>query len=98
MPGREIAVARELTKLYEECRTGTAEELIAHYEAHPARGEIVLLVAPPAEQVADAGDADTLLLEALATEKPSQAAARRRPGHGARPQGALRPGARAEGA
>jgi 16S rRNA (cytidine1402-2'-O)-methyltransferase len=75
LPGREIAVARELTKLYEECRSGTADELIDHYEAHPPRGEIVLLVGPPPERVADAGHADTLLLEALMTEKPSQAAA-----------------------
>jgi len=75
LPDREVAVARELTKLYEECRAGTAEELIAHYEAHPPRGEIVLLVSPPVEAVADVGHADTLLLEALLTQKPSQAAA-----------------------
>jgi 16S rRNA (cytidine1402-2'-O)-methyltransferase len=75
LPGREVAVARELTKLYEECRSGTAEELIAHYTAHPPRGEIVLLIGPPVDQVADSGHADTLLLEALMTEKPSQAAA-----------------------
>jgi 16S rRNA (cytidine1402-2'-O)-methyltransferase len=75
MPGREVSVARELTKLYEECRTGLAHELVAHYEAHPPKGEIVLLVGPPAEKPADAGHADTLLLEALMTEKPSQAAA-----------------------
>jgi 16S rRNA (cytidine1402-2'-O)-methyltransferase len=75
MPGRAVAVARELTKLHEECRTGTAGELIAHYEAHPPKGEIVLLVGPPIERVPDAGHADTLLLEALMTEKPSQAAA-----------------------
>ena len=30
LPGRELAVARELTKLYEECRSGSAAELIAH--------------------------------------------------------------------
>jgi len=75
LPGRQVAVARELTKLHEECRTGSAGELIAHYAAHPPRGEIVLLVGPPVEQAADAGHADTLLLEALMTEKPSQAAA-----------------------
>jgi 16S rRNA (cytidine1402-2'-O)-methyltransferase len=75
LPCRELAVARELTKLYEECRSGTAEELIAHYAAHPPRGEIVLLVGPPAERLADAGHADTLLLEALMTEKASKAAA-----------------------
>lgn len=75
LPGREVAVARELTKLYEECRSGPAEELIAHYAAHPPRGEIVLMVGPPADRLADAGDADGLLLEALMTEKPSRAAA-----------------------
>ena len=75
LPGREVAVARELTKLYEECRSGTAEELRAHYEAHPARGEIVLLVGPPVESAFDAAHADKLLLETLMTEKPSQAAA-----------------------
>jgi 16S rRNA (cytidine1402-2'-O)-methyltransferase len=75
LPGREIAVARELTKLHEECRSGSAGDLIAHYEAHPARGEIVLLVGPPAETTSDAAHADTLLLEALMTQKPSQAAA-----------------------
>jgi 16S rRNA (cytidine1402-2'-O)-methyltransferase len=75
LPGREVAVARELTKLYEECRSGPTEELIAHYAAHPPRGEIVLMVGPPADRLADAGDADRLLLEALMTEKPSRAAA-----------------------
>src|SRR5690606_21172613 len=75
LPGRELAVARELTKLHEECRTGTAQALIAHYEAHPPKGEIVLLIGPPPEKAADPGDADRLLLEALMTQKASQAAA-----------------------
>jgi 16S rRNA (cytidine1402-2'-O)-methyltransferase len=75
LPGREIAVARELTKLYEECLSVPAEKLIAHYRAHPPRGEIVLLIGPPGETVFDAGHADRLLLEALMTEKPSRAAA-----------------------
>lgn len=75
LPGREVAVARELTKLYEECRTGSAAELAAHYEAHPPRGEIVVLVGPPLEQATSEADADALLRRALATEKPSQAAA-----------------------
>jgi 16S rRNA (cytidine1402-2'-O)-methyltransferase len=75
LPGRELAVARELTKLYEECRSGTAEELAAHYTAHPPKGEIVLLVGPPPEKLANDADADALLREALVTEKPSQAAA-----------------------
>lgn len=75
LPGREVAVARELTKLHEECRSGSAKELTTHYEAHPPRGEIVLLIGPPAERPPGDVDADTLLREALETEKPSQAAA-----------------------
>ena len=75
LPGREVAVARELTKLYEECRSGSAAELAAHYRAHPPKGEIVLLIGPPLEQRASEQDADALLREALETEKPSQAAA-----------------------
>lgn len=75
LPGREVAVARELTKLHEECRTGTPADLAAHYEANPPRGEIVLLVGPPGEQAASEIDVDVLLQEALADLKPSQAAA-----------------------
>lgn len=75
LPGREVAVARELTKLFEECRTGSPAELIAHYAAHPPKGEIVLLVGPPGEAATSAEDADALLRAALATLKPSQAAA-----------------------
>jgi len=74
LPGREIAVARELTKLHEECRTGSPAELIAHFEAHPPRGEIVLLIGPPTAHAPDASDAEALLMEALETLKPSQAA------------------------
>jgi 16S rRNA (cytidine1402-2'-O)-methyltransferase len=44
MPARQLCIARELTKKFEEFRRGTAAELLAHYEAHPAKGEIVLLV------------------------------------------------------
>ena len=45
MPERMLCVARELTKKFEEFRRGTAAELLAHYEAHPAKGEITFLVA-----------------------------------------------------
>jgi 16S rRNA (cytidine1402-2'-O)-methyltransferase len=44
MPDRQLCVARELTKKFEEFRRGTAAELLAHYEAHPAKGEITLVV------------------------------------------------------
>ena len=44
LPGRQLCVARELTKKFEEFRRGTAGDLLAHYEAHPPKGEIVLLI------------------------------------------------------
>lgn len=75
-PEREIAVARELTKLHEECRRGSAAELAAHYEAQPPKGEIVLMVGPPAQGPAETGDPDALLREALRDASPSKAAGR----------------------
>jgi 16S rRNA (cytidine1402-2'-O)-methyltransferase len=44
MGDRQLCVARELTKKFEEFRHGTAAELLAHYEAHSPKGEIVLLI------------------------------------------------------
>ncbi len=74
-PGRSVSVARELTKLFEECRSDKAEALIGHYRAHPPKGEIVLLVGPPPDLNFNAAEADALLAEALKTMKASQAAA-----------------------
>jgi 16S rRNA (cytidine1402-2'-O)-methyltransferase len=44
MPDRQLCVARELTKKFEEFSRGTAAELLAHYQTHPLKGEIVLVV------------------------------------------------------
>jgi 16S rRNA (cytidine1402-2'-O)-methyltransferase len=44
MPDRQLCVARELTKKFEEFQRGKASELLVHYQAHPPKGEIVLLV------------------------------------------------------
>jgi 16S rRNA (cytidine1402-2'-O)-methyltransferase len=44
MPERQLCVARELTKKFEEFRRGSANELLAHYEVRPPKGEIVLVV------------------------------------------------------
>jgi 16S rRNA (cytidine1402-2'-O)-methyltransferase len=44
MPEREVCVARELTKKFEEFRRGRPAELFAHYQARPAKGEIVLVI------------------------------------------------------
>lgn len=43
-PEAPLCVARELTKLHETYHRGTAAELIAEFEAHPPKGEIVLLI------------------------------------------------------
>jgi 16S rRNA (cytidine1402-2'-O)-methyltransferase len=42
-PERPVAVCRELTKLHEEVRRGTAGELAAHYRERPPRGEVVVV-------------------------------------------------------
>jgi len=47
MPDRQLCVARELTKKFEEFRRGKSGELLAHYEAHPPKGEIVLVISAP---------------------------------------------------
>lgn len=44
---REVAVVREMTKMYEETICGTFAEVIAHFTEHEPRGEFVLLIAPP---------------------------------------------------
>ena len=71
---REVAVARELTKLHEECRSGTAASLADHYAAHPPKGEIVLLIGPPSESEAPVLDTDALLRAALEEAGPGKAA------------------------
>lgn len=45
-PDRRCVVAREVTKLFEEFRDGTVEELAAYYAGNPPRGEVVILLAP----------------------------------------------------
>lgn len=64
---REAAVARELTKKFEEVRRASLPDLAAHYAAAGApRGEITLVVAPPAEQpAASAADLDSALKDAM---------------------------------
>jgi 16S rRNA (cytidine1402-2'-O)-methyltransferase len=43
-PAAAVCVARELTKKFETYHRGSAAELLAHFQAHPPKGEIVLLV------------------------------------------------------
>ncbi len=63
---RQVAVCRELTKLYEEIRKDSLENLIKHYEnSATPKGEIVLVVAPPAKVGGMVDDLDSALKEAL---------------------------------
>lgn len=72
---REAGVARELTKRFEECVSGTLSELAERYEAAPPKGEIVIIVGPPGEAApASEDDADTALIEALTRLSPARAA------------------------
>src|SRR6185503_8116895 len=43
-PAREVAVARELTKIHEELRSGPLGDVATHYREHPPRGEITVLL------------------------------------------------------
>lgn len=73
---RPAAMARELTKLFEEVRRGTLAELAAHYrDAPPPKGEIALVVGPPAEEAANESDVDALLARALEVMSVRDAAA-----------------------
>ncbi len=62
---REIAVAREITKLHEECVNGSANQLIEHFSDNPPKGEIVIVVSPPEEKEANPDDYIKELLNEL---------------------------------
>lgn len=47
---REMAVVREITKLYEDARNGTAQELTQYFTDNPVKGEIVMVIAPPCQR------------------------------------------------
>ena len=73
---RDAAVVREISKLFEECVTGTLDELSARYADAPPKGEIVIVVGPPGEREATSDEElDAALDEALARLSPSRAAA-----------------------
>jgi 16S rRNA (cytidine1402-2'-O)-methyltransferase len=74
---RAGALAREMTKKFEEVWRGTLPDLAARCEAAAPRGEVTLLVGPPdaADTAVSAADMDALLLEALRTQSVREAAA-----------------------
>ena len=62
---REFSVAREITKVYEECQTGAPEDIIKHFENNPPKGEIVFMIAPPSEKISADIDVEEILLQKL---------------------------------
>jgi 16S rRNA (cytidine1402-2'-O)-methyltransferase len=74
---RQAAVARELTKLYEEVKRGSLHELASTYAAgEPPRGEIVIVVGPPrAREAVSEADLDREIAEALHALSVKDAAA-----------------------
>jgi 16S rRNA (cytidine1402-2'-O)-methyltransferase len=74
-PERPAAVCRELSKLHEEVRRGTAAELAAHYAAEAARGEVVLVIGAAEAGAASREDALVALRELVAAGARPRAAA-----------------------
>jgi len=74
---RAAAVARELTKRFEEVRRGTLAELAAHYaEAGPPKGEITVVIGPPgAARRLGADEIDAMLRRELQSASLRDAAA-----------------------
>ena len=62
---REIAVARELTKMYEEIVCGSFTEVINHFEQNEPKGEFVLMIAPPTEKQNSVADIREILRKRL---------------------------------
>lgn len=72
---RACAVARELTKRFEEVRRGSVGALAAFYAETPPRGEITLLLGPPDAEESSEDDLDTTLRSLLSTHSVKDAAA-----------------------
>ncbi len=73
---RDAAVAREISKKFEETVTGTLSELAERYAEAAPRGEIVVVVAPPGEaEAAGEAEVDEALREAMGRLSASRAAA-----------------------
>jgi 16S rRNA (cytidine1402-2'-O)-methyltransferase len=72
---RDAAVAREISKMFEECVTGSLSSLASRYDDAAPKGEIVIIIAPPGEAApASDADGDAALIEALTRLSPAKAA------------------------
>ena len=57
---REMAVVREISKIYEQTVTGSAAEIIENFSAQEPKGEMVFMVAPPKEDEKSVAEFDVL--------------------------------------
>jgi 16S rRNA (cytidine1402-2'-O)-methyltransferase len=68
---RQIVVARELTKIYEEFIRGTVSEAMAAVSQAKVRGEVVILISPGEATIKDVEPLDTLLRRLLHEDRLS---------------------------
>jgi 16S rRNA (cytidine1402-2'-O)-methyltransferase len=66
-PDRRAVLCRELTKRFEECRSGTLRSLAESIDAEGAKGELVIVIDRPGNEAADEDTIETALAEALQT-------------------------------
>lgn len=63
---RQVAVVREITKIYEEVRRGSAQDLLSYYNQHGApKGEVVMVIEPPVQAEISDEAIENLLKDAL---------------------------------
>jgi 16S rRNA (cytidine1402-2'-O)-methyltransferase len=73
---RDVVVARELTKTFEQLRRGPLADLAVAYAGEdPPKGEVVVVVSPPEEEETSDIEADRVLIELLEAKSVSVAAA-----------------------
>jgi len=72
---RDAAVAREISKAFEQCVTAPLAALVERYAEAPPKGEIVIVVAPPAAAAPASADAAEELLREALTRLPAAKAA-----------------------
>ena len=72
---RELAVVREMTKLYEETQRGSVDTLISYYEDNGLpKGEIVIAIGPPTTKIYDESSLRDMMKNALKTMTTKEAA------------------------
>lgn len=62
---REMSVAREISKIYEECLTASAEELLHHFRENEPKGEMVFMVSPADKEESLNMDLDEILIQKM---------------------------------